>query len=51
MDTAERTVTHIMAARTEDLSLRFPQRDRGLNPRTRDTQDTDRTEGAVRFIC
>lgn len=50
MDTAERTVTLIMVAGMEDLSLKFPQQDRGLNPRTQDTQDTDRMEAVVWFI-
>lgn len=45
MDTVERTVTHIPAAGAEDLS----QRDRGQNPRTQDTPDTDKTEAAVCF--
>lgn len=40
MDTAERTVTHIMAVGAEDLL----QQDRGQNPQTQDTQDTDRME-------
>lgn len=46
MDTAARTVTHITPVGTEAPSLRFPQRDHGLNP---GTQDTEAVQAAVWF--
>lgn len=50
MDTVEKTVTHITVVGMEDLSLKSPQRDHGLNPQTQDTQDRGRMEGVVCFI-